>query len=63
VVDEEAEESKKKLAERRKAEREAEARKQRRQELETRIGLTNAGHEWLKRVNRIGKGGDPNPTE
>ena len=63
MVDDEAEESKETLAERRKAEREAETRKQRRQELETRIGLTNAGHEWLKRVNRIGKGGGPYSAE
>jgi hypothetical protein len=63
VVDDEGKESKQELAERRKAEREAEARKQRRQELETRIGLTHAGHEWLKRVNRIGKGGGPYSAE
>jgi hypothetical protein len=37
--------------------RDSEERKQRRQVLETRIGMTKSGHDWLRRIDRIGKMG------
>ena len=33
-------------------------RKKQREELESRIGRTSTGYDWITRVNRIGKGDD-----
>jgi hypothetical protein len=57
VVSEEEEEEREPPASRQ-GEREISARKKRREELELRIGNTRAGYDWLRRVERIGKGDD-----
>lgn len=60
MVDEEEDRDDERLQRERKARserQEGEERKRRRTELETRIGMTKTGYDWLNRVDQIGKDG------